>query len=170
MISNSIYNIMKRKYAKVSSWAIWDENDYTDTNIIERSLSELNPSNIFIGLNASIDASNGYWRAFHYRHRGGSDYKLMQSYNNSVYRGAYMTDIFKDFIEPDSKKVLRVLREKPALAEPHIDNFINEIRNLGVERPNIFVFGEIVWKIFNDYPQLSNLNVKKLRHFAARNV
>ena len=71
------YNILKSKYGKYASWAIWREEDYADASIIENSISELNPNIVFVGLNASRDVTDGVWRAFHCKHQGGSDWKLM---------------------------------------------------------------------------------------------
>ena len=98
MMDLDTYNITKSKYGKFASWAIWSEEDYTDASIIESSISELNPKIVFVGLNASRDVTDEVWRAFHCKHQGGSDGKLRATYNQSIYRGAYMTDILKNYV------------------------------------------------------------------------
>ena len=62
MLDRKTYNLMKKKYGKVASWAVWDEQlDKPKSNMgnmawakdEEKLCSELNPNFVFVGLNKS---------------------------------------------------------------------------------------------------------------------
>ena len=159
---------IRAKYGKVASWAIWDPDDYDDPTIIEKHVEELTTRYVFVGLNVSNEISQSDWKNFHCRHRGGSDYKLMEKYNDSPYRGAYMTDILKDWVEVDSSEIERSVKENPERLQENIELFLQELADIGAEDSEVFVFGNAAWNIFVNSPDLRRLKIKKLVHYGYR--
>lgn len=88
-----------------ASWAIWDSNNSVDAykskytlerlDWVRKNLQfiDLNPNIIIIGLNIASPCSN--WSNFHSFKGQQYDRKLRYLFDNSSYRGAYMTDIYK---------------------------------------------------------------------------
>ncbi|MDR1863263.1 MAG: hypothetical protein LBQ67_05005, partial [Treponema sp.] len=84
---------IRTRYGKWASWAVWDEQDITDTACIEEHIGSLRPGVIFIGLNASRDISQKDWLNFHTNHK--ADRNLRSLLNAAPWKGSYITDIFK---------------------------------------------------------------------------
>ena len=53
MITKSKFEEIKKIYGLFSTWAIWDENNQSDTEIIENNIEKLHTNWIIIGLNIS---------------------------------------------------------------------------------------------------------------------
>jgi len=96
MYTDIEYKKIKEKYGACASWAIWDVNDLSDTTIIENNILNLQNNYVLLALNKSIDIDLYCWKNFH-----GYDHarKLAYGCNNSLLRGSYMTDLFKDLPE-----------------------------------------------------------------------
>lgn len=160
------YNKVKSRYGRYASWAIWNPNDVSDTSIIEKHISDLNPNIVMIGLNVSGSIDRD-WRNFHSNHRGSSDRKLMKVFNNSVYRGAYMTDFIKDVITPKSILVRKYLK-KP-LINKYIDEFESELECIETNNPLIIVFGadkNEFTKVFKEIFEKKYI-VKNIPHYSS---
>jgi len=113
MIDRNLFELIKKEYGKVASWAVWeDEGDkptsnmgvsILDLNKNPQLLEALNNKIIMVGLNFSI-STKGY-PAFHNFHSVGLDNehittirntaKIRYAFKDTRYWGAYMTDIIK---------------------------------------------------------------------------
>ena len=99
------FEILKKKYGRVASWAIWSASQSSDTSDISMfegdslvdSIKIMNTRFVFVGLNISgpIDVC----RPFGNFHGGKRDFMLRDAIKDTVLEGAYMTDIIK--LHPD---------------------------------------------------------------------
>src|SRR5690554_5340017 len=90
MITKSKFEEIKKIYGRFSTWAIWDENNESDTEIIENNIDKLHTNWIIIGLNISkpVGVSGNF--------RGGKhDRKIKTAFSNTNILGSYMTDLIK---------------------------------------------------------------------------
>lgn len=139
------FDDLAKKYGKYASWAIWNPACRADTQIITTHHKDLNRSIIMVGLNISKPLSQD-WSNFH---GGTHDRKLMCVFNNSSYRGAYMTDIIKREVEVNSRKMLLRIKNKEC---KHIKRFNVEMQRLGAPKHALFVlFGKAVVRLFRKY-------------------
>lgn len=51
MVDKVSYFELKEKYSNQSSWAIWNDDDPSDTTVIEKNINVLNTKNVIVGLN-----------------------------------------------------------------------------------------------------------------------
>ena len=126
MITREKLKELSEKYGSHSSWAIWNDQDITDLSVIEPNHMTLQDKVVMVGLNLSAEIDKP-WQNFH---NGRNDYKLRQAFNDSSYRGAYMTDLIKDHVNPKSNDVLNQLTEEAL--QDNFDLFYEEMEALGV--------------------------------------
>jgi hypothetical protein len=141
----SLFDDLAEKYGMYSSWAIWNSANPPDTRIIAEHQSCLKTSVVMIGLNVSRPIPTP-WRNFH-----GSDHarKLMFAFNNSPYRGAYMTDIIKGEVEANAGGLLARIRNGSIDVQKHINAFRAEMLDVGVHEHSLFIlFGRSVAQFF----------------------
>lgn len=130
------------KFSKVASWAIWDESKVENTSFIEKNIDLLHNEVVLLGLNASR-IIEGDWKNFHDNTHAR---KLMKLFNNSSYRGAYITDLIKTHIAPNSNS-LNSLGQ--AAIDENIKTFKNEMSLLGANKSTLFVlFGQKTQMLF----------------------
>jgi hypothetical protein len=167
------YLEIKEKYGNESSWAIWSEMLDTNTSNMsdisffdDKNISkELNPQIIMVGLNISEPLSGKSFSNFH--GKGGGAYKLRYGLKDTPCWGAYLTDIIKNFPEPDSNKVLKHLKENPDFLEENINLFRDELSDLGSVNPRVYAFGDAAFKILDDIPE-KEFTLTKLIHYSYR--
>lgn len=175
MITKKTYETMKKKYGKVSSWAIWaPERDTPKSNVGNLSVfnkqdiqDHLNPNYVFVGLNVS---GNGElwdvpdWANFHSDYRTHHDYKLRYALQGTPYWGSYMTDIIKRHSCTDSSKVMTYLRQNPEVLEKNIEEFLEEIGMLGTS-PILVAMGGKVHTILSE--KLGNqFTIIPIKHYS----
>ena len=87
------YEILKRRYGKIGSWAIWDDDVHSmkwseDDNLEQRLKSNI----VLVGLNPSNYKEDDLnWTSFHKK----GDKRLRLALKGTVCEGAYITDIIK---------------------------------------------------------------------------
>jgi hypothetical protein len=136
MIGDDAFERLKHRFA-TSSWAVWSDTDITDTSVIEAQRDVLHNRVVLVGLNPS-DAINRTWGNFHNTSPG--DRKLRRLFNDSSYRGAHMTDLFKNHIAPDDASVEDI---DAGVIERNIQLFRDEMDVLGADAATLFVlFGK----------------------------
>lgn len=158
------FKYLSNEYGPYASWAIWDEINTRNTAIIEQSLSELNTKYILLALNISKGLEEN-WSNFHI---GLHDRKLIKAFNRSSLRGAYMTDLLKEVVQPDSKK-LKALLKNPDFLKKHIDFFQKEMMDIGASEDSIFILlGKDVLNTFPFFVSNKYKNNKSvhLNHFS----
>jgi len=147
---------IKKKYGYVASWAVWKEVGETpksnmgDLNILDPQqnpnlLSQFKPDVVFVGLNISMNLSDGkHFRNFHpagSRARYAQDYKTRFALKDTELWGGYMTDIIKHYPELHGQDVMGFLNENPDVEKKNIETFREELKDLGTENPTIIAFG-----------------------------
>lgn len=147
MYSDAEYNILKERYGAFASWAIWNKEDLHDTEVIPRSIKELNSNYVLLGLNKSIDIDLNYWKNFH-----GYDHarKLAYACNNTELRGSYMTDLFKNLPEAVASKLDKRLTDTNI--RQNVETFRKEMEDIRLSKSSRFiVFGRTAEKYFIKY-------------------
>lgn len=185
MLDRKIYNLMKKKYGKVASWAVWDEQlDKPKSNMgnmawakdEEKLCSELNPNFVFVGLNkskrpkkkgSSEDENSNTknpWKNFHSGNSRSHSYKLRYALKGTTFWGAYMTDLFKEVEETDSKNVVSIFKKDKAALEKQMKDFAREISHLG-GKPVLVALGNATYDFLmplkDKYPA-----IEKLPHYS----
>jgi hypothetical protein len=151
MIQKDHYLEISRKYGHCASWAIWaDEGQTPKSNIGDVAifnlqnnpnlLDYLNPGVIMVGLNISRNVRNPFGN-FHDSRPRAQDYKIRYAFRNTIYYGAYMTDVIKDFEQVISGKVVSFLKMNPDLEIRNISDLRQEIMDLRSANPLIMAFG-----------------------------
>jgi len=175
MITREKFDFIKRKYDQHASWAIWAKQGDTPTSnmgdmsvldpeINNNLLLELNPDIVLVALNFSIDIKHESWENFHKYRPHATDFKTRFALRDTPLWGAYMTDILKDYPEKDSQKVNAHLKKHPELEQENITRFHQEITDIGVSKPLLIAFGDIVYDILKR--NISEFKILKIPHYA----
>jgi len=162
------YEIIRKKYGKVASWLIYGE-DYADYNIIEKHINELNPAYVFCALNAAKDTL-GIWQAFHLRYKGGKGKILKDTFNNSpVFRGAYITDLFKEHVNAKSNEVIRIVKKDERFRNKNFNKFREEMEDLSIDGkyPRVYTIGGSTSYFFEVYDALKKFKPTPIPHYSA---
>jgi hypothetical protein len=176
MISRSVFNHVLEKNANFASWAVWakaglrPKSNMGDLSCfsperIEEMLPLLHTDFVLVGLNIStiditIPLSN-----FH--GENGEVYKARYALDGTPLWGAYMTDIIKNFKEPDSTKILRALKADPSLERMHVNLFREELSAIGAEGAALVAFGAGVFDILNRHFR-SQFRLMRIPHYASK--
>lgn len=150
MYGLSEYNNLISKYGLYASWAIWNPEKPSDTAVIDKNIHQLHSTFVLLGLNVSRSLTNRPWSNFHDNSHAR---KLRYACNNTKLRGSYITDLFKDIVEPKSNNLRSVLTE--GVIEENILFFDQEMRDIQITDDTRFViFGtptSLLARCFNDY-------------------
>jgi hypothetical protein len=163
----------------VTNFALWDENNPKDLAIIEDSIGELKVNYVFVGLNfagkGNVAPEWQNWNNFHCStgpHRG--DNRLQTLLNKSKFRGAYMTDIIKNYATPNAATLAARIQD---IDEPtHIKWFVEEINLLETDNIQVFLLGKDVEDKFIKYSNLlepirSKVSLcQRIEHFGPANA
>ena len=178
MVTRKVFEKIKSNYGNCASWAVWakqgekPKSNVGDLTVLNPDsnphlLTQLNPQIILVGLNISRNLGIEPLANFHDSKSKATDYKIRFALTDTVFWGAYMTDIIKDFDEVSSGKMIKYLRAEPDLERQNVKLFREEIAILGVEKPTLIAFGADVYSIlarnFGD-----EFDIKKIQHYAAR--
>lgn len=147
-LAESLLDDLAEKYGMYSSWAAWNPASPADARIIAEHQGCLKTSVVMIGLNVSRPIPNT-WQNFHGRDHAR---KLMFAFNDSPYRGAYMTDILKGEVETKAGRLRKRIRNGSIDVKKHIDAFRAEMVDVGVREHSLFIlFGRDVAQFFTRY-------------------
>jgi len=164
---------LESKHGAYATWAIWkqskDRTDERDVACIEAALSDLNSNYVFVGLNISSPVS--IWGNF----RGGKhDRKLKYALNNTSLRGSYMTDLFKNIVEPSSASFYKKVNGDSNLINENVQRFIEEMKDVKITSDSTFVIlgteNSYTGKLFNKHfkQHFPNNKVVYHRHYSSR--
>ena len=167
------FEILKKKYGRVGSWAIWADSQSSDTSDISMfegdslvdSIKIMNTRFVFVALNISgpIDVC----KPFGNFHGGKRDFMLRDAIKDTVLEGAYMTDIIKLHPDKNASSVTSYFKNNPEKLAEHFNTFIDEIDLLGASRDSVLI------ALGNDAHALlertgTSLKIVKLTHYAAQ--
>ena len=172
MIEEKIYEELKSKYGKCSSWAVWaDQGERPKSNTSDLSIfdsddvvNELNSDYVFVGLNVSRDDCKEDWSNFHSPSPFQNDYKLRYAFKGTPFWGSYMTDVIKGYSDPDSKSVESILKSRDRVRR-NIECLNKELDLLG--RPKIFAFGNTAYRLLTEHLS-GHGDIIKLKHYSVR--
>jgi len=166
-ISEKKFDEIKKRYGKYASWAVWNTTCTKDCyerhqpldNNFEKIKDIIRVDYVMVGLNRSTDVVDDFSN-FHTlendvitRKKGIKNKKgrvmkpntvtnvnrLIYTFKDSKYRGAYMTDIL-DVIQAKSKKI----KVNDKVKQKCIENLKCELKFIGSENPLIIAFGDKV--------------------------
>ena len=154
MVTKNTYAVMKKKYGKFSSWAVWERAVGTPSSntgsmnwVNEAGLLRiLDTGFVFVGLNVSNTRGTqkgGFkedWKNFHRDYSFQKDYKLRFALQGTPYWGSYLTDVIKEHVEGDSGKVMKYLRKHPEVVKRNVRRLAEELSCLG-KRPVLVAIG-----------------------------
>ena len=157
------YNDIKDDYGGYGSWAIWNMNNQSDTEIIELNRELLHANVVIVGLNIS-DPLTSPWSNFR---RGKHDRKLKYAFNYGPYRGAYMTDIIKNEVVKKTSEIERKIIRKEINIDEHLSVFKKEMKEIGADRGSLFViFGKLANSIFSQHLKVEYPKYVPCRHYS----
>ena len=167
------YEKIKSKYGSMSSWAIWsDQGENIKSNMGDISFFEnptittlklLNPNIILVGLNISKHIPK-LFSNFHPDYSSAQDYKTRYALKNTMFYGAYMTDIIKDFEEKVSGNLMKYLRKNKTFEKENIVKFEQELVDIGSNSPIIIAFGNDSYKILKR--NFKHYKIYKVSHYS----
>jgi hypothetical protein len=153
-------NEIKDKYGHMASFAIWkniDElkkpkygvGDISHFDNIDNL--NINRNIILVGLNLSGKGTiDKPFSNFHNSKSTSHDYKIRFALQDTIFSGAYMTDIIKDYEEVMSGKVMKFLNANSNIKKENINSFEWELKDIGATNPIIIAFGNDSFKILNE--------------------
>lgn len=164
MISEDKFKAIGERYGEYSSWAIWNPDDILDTSVIDENCHELRTDVVMVGLNVSADISGRWWTNFH---AGRNDPKLRLAFNESRFRGAYMTDIVKSVVMVKAADVMKGIRRGDIDIRAHVQQFKEEMAFIGADHSSLFiVFGNDAAGEFKEHLASTFPNFVLCEHFA----
>ena len=168
------YEQIKLKYGQMSSFAIWSEanknqikSNMDDISFFDKSneiINIINTKIVLVGLNISKKILRCFGN-FHPTNHNSNDYKTRYALKNTIFWGAYMTDIIKDFEEKISGKVMNFVNKNKEFENKNIEEFIKELKDVKSINPIIIAFGNDSYKILKR--NLPKLHVYKVTHYSA---
>ena len=168
------YEKIKAKYGSMSSWAIWSnqgeniKSNMGDISFFENptltTLNSLNPNIILVGLNISKHIPK-LFSNFHPDYSSAQDYKTRYALKNTMFWGAYMTDIIKDFEEKVAGNLMQYLSKNKTFEKKNIIKFEQELVDIGCKSPIIIAFGNDSYKILKR--NLTQYKIYKVSHYSA---
>ena len=177
-LSLETYNNLKAKEDNHSSWAVWaDEGDKYSSNMEDLSIFDeetildvLNPNIVLVGYSHSADGEIKSMKSFENFHSSGPIYKLRFALKGTPLWGAYMTDIIKTIAHAKIPEVEKILKENPGEEEHNIDLFLEELKELKVEKPILVALGADTNKLLKKYSngKLSKFRIEKIMHYSAQ--
>ena len=128
------------------------------------TLNSLNPNIILVGLNISKHIPK-LFNNFHPNYSSAQDYKTRYALKNTMFWGAYMTDIIKDFEEKVAGNLMKYLSKNKKFEKENIINFEQELIDIGSNSPIIIAFGNDSYKILKR--NFTQYNIYKVSHYSA---
>jgi hypothetical protein len=151
------FDQIKVKHGAYASWAVWAEPDrgpksnIGDLSVLDPAqnltlLDTLRNNVVMLGLNISRPASSPFAN-FHDARPQGQDYKIRYAFSGTPYYGAYMTDLIKGAVEPESGNLLKLLNSDPSLISKGIGWLLEEFEDLACSRPTLIAFGADTYRL-----------------------
>lgn len=158
MIDMQQFERIKQNHGGYASWAVWaDVSGSSKSNMgdvghfkNESVLSLLKNDVVMVGLNISSSSSEPSpepFRNFHSRNPRANDFKIRYAFRDTLYYGAYMTDIIKLHEAKEAKEVMKYLKEHPEIIEKNLIMFRQEMQDLKAAAPLILAFGRDSYKL-----------------------
>jgi hypothetical protein len=179
MIDRERFNRIKERHGGYASWAVWAEaSDKPKSNIGEIRildpdanpdlLQTLRNDVVMVGLNISRSFSEPF-RNFHDTSSKANDFKIRHAFANTVYYGAYMTDIIKHVEMVESRSLMLFLKENPSVVDRNVENLLDEFEDLQCAKPTILAFGSDAHRLVAaNVPSKTYSRLVRLTHYSHR--
>ena len=179
MITEELYKEIEKKYGSVASWAYWDKvglkpksniGNMKLFNIKENPLllQTLKTNVVMIGLNFSrpVNFSESF-KNFHDSNPHAQDYKIRFAFQETIFYGAYMTDLIKNMPMKSSHELKTLLAKNKNIIVENLKTFRRELFDIEAKDPIILAFGVDVYEILNQKLEKSEYSVLiKLTHYS----
>lgn len=166
---------IKNKYGHLCSFAIWKKIDKTQkpkygigdiSHFNNLSENDINRNIILVGLNLSGKGTiDKPFSNFHNPSPYSNDYRIRYAIEDTIFTGAYMTDIIKDYEEVMAGKVIKYLNNNPDVKKNNIESFEKELNDLGAVEPIIIAFGNDSYKILSELK--NKYKIFKVPHYSS---
>jgi hypothetical protein len=167
------FKTLTERHGRYGSWAIWSylkgRTGERSCDPITENVHLLNSKHVVIGLNISKPVST--WGNF----RGGThDRKLKYAFNDSDLKGCYMTDLFKDVVNPNSTSFNNYIESQPHLTQHNVNLFRQEMSNLKITPETTFTLmgteQSILATLYQKYFRIHFPDTKLIyhRHYSSR--
>ena len=171
MISIDTYETLSRDYGHLSSWALWDNSDIGNLDILKSENFDsirtlLKPEIVLVALNVSALLPNESFANFHSANTEASKRpleKLRNALGGTVASGAYITDIIKYrnifdqnekreiFEDSNSTSVQKALSDNSDLLNFNLKIFHQELKSLDVKNKVLIALGGAAEKYLKKY-------------------
>jgi hypothetical protein len=132
------YKKLSKKFSDTASWAVWNDEQPSDTDVITNEKEMLRDDIVMLSLFPPRWSAESEWGNFHGDKAGQ---KLMHLFSSSSYRGAYITSVFKSERTEDDVNY----------KETQLQLFLQEMKWLGASRKTLFIlFGNATKELFFD--------------------
>ena len=126
----------------------------------------INRNIILVGLNISgKDLIDNSFLNFYNSKSTSHDYKIRFAIQDTIFSGAYMTDIIKDHEEVMSGEVMKYLNKNPNIKKENIESFEVELKDIGASNPIIIAFGNHSFKILSELK--NKYRIFKVPHYSS---
>jgi hypothetical protein len=151
MVTRRQFDTIKKKHGQYASWAVWAATgerpksnmgamSVLDPEANPRLLLVLNPAVVMLGLNISRQVLKPLGN-FHDDRPQANDFKIRFAFQGTRFYGAYMSDVLKLYVDPQSSMVMSTVRLRPEILESNAAILRDELRDLGAGKPEIIAFG-----------------------------
>lgn len=161
MVDREIFDLIKSKHGAYASWAVWatagdlPKSNIGDLGVLDPDqnpslLSTLRNDVVMLGLNLSRPVPVPFLN-FHDPRPQGQDYKIRYAFTGTPYYGAYMTDLIKGVVIPDSADLVRHLASFPPLIREDVGRLLEEFEDLPCKAPVVIAFGTVAYDLAARY-------------------
>jgi hypothetical protein len=142
----------KIELSKLASWAVWDDKDIENPEIIKDNIENLKSNIVFVALNFGGKKKTDNWKDWQNFHgKGVGDQKLCKILSKPEFKGAYMTDLIKDLHNPKAKQAAKTFENNETKRNKDIEFLFQEIDMLETNNIKMYLFGEDVETLFKKY-------------------
>ena len=121
----------------------------------------LHTTTVFVGYNISKKIATPFGNF----HEGRNDYRIHDAIQGTLFEGAYMTDLIKDFEEKSSGKMKQYLAKNPDVVAENISSFLKELEFIGASNPILIAFGNDCYTLLKKH--LPGHTVHKVLHYSS---
>jgi hypothetical protein len=170
---NVKWDILNQLDPSTDSVAVWESHDGSKKAkagmgtlpTAEQIRAELNANVVLVGLNISRGIDRPFGN-FHPDYPSAQDYKLRHALQDSMFWGAYMTDVIKDKEEKVSGKLMKYLRQNKEFERQNVARFEKDLKKIGAVKPVIVAMGSDAYKILQRNLK-GKYKIYKVSHYSA---
>ncbi len=134
---------------------------------LQKTLKKLHTRYVLVALNMST--KDIVLKLSNFHGSNGNVNKAAFAFYGTPLWGSYMTDVIKDYKEPDSKKVVKFLKseEGKKFEKESCKNFGRELARLGADRATLIALGNDTDSILRQHFPEGKKKIIKIPHYGA---